>query len=406
MTTSPSPAQTAPQPVRGDEGADDPGPRDAARDREDPDLLAPPATDHGAMPNLKFSFADAHNRLEPGGWAREITRRELPVATTLAGVNMRLKAGAVRELHWHQLGEWSYMLHGRARITAVDLDGQQFVDDVAEGDLWFFPPGVPHSIQGLDPDGCEFLLVFDDGDFSEDSTFLITDWLAHTPRSAIAKSLGWPEGALADLPEKELYIFPAEVPGPIEADRTAPQAARGFSYRLLQQEPQRMPGGAVRIVDGRNFPANQSIAAALVEVESGGMRALHWHPNADEWQYHISGQARMTVFASGGKARTFDYRAGDVGYVPFAMGHCIENTGGETLRFLEMFKSARFQDMSLRQWMALTPHELVQQHLHVDRALLDALPRDKAPVVPGGPARAANGATCDTMGADGAHEPA
>ena len=112
---------------------------------------------------------------------------------------------------------------------------------------------------------------------------------------------------------------------------------------------------------------------------------MHWHPNNDEWQYYIEGQARMTVFASGGKARTFDYRAGDVGYVPFAMGHYIENTGSTTVRYLEMFKSARFQDMSLKQWMAVTPHELVQQHLHIDRGLLDSLPLQKTVVMPGGP---------------------
>ncbi len=378
------PSGETPQPVRGGKGADDPGPRDVMRDRENPDTLAPPETDHGTIPNLKFSFADAHNRLEPGGWAREVTERELPIAKQLAGVNMRLTSGAVRELHWHQPGEWSYMLYGRARITAVDLDGRQFVDDVGEGDLWFFPPGIPHSIQGLEPDGCEFLLVFDEGSFSEDSTFLITDWLAHTPRSVLAKNFGWPESAFADSPKKELYIFQGKVPGPIEADKTLTQVPRSFSYRLLAQEPKRGPGGTVRIVDGSNFPANQSIAAALVDIEPGGMRELHWHPNNDEWQYYIEGQARMTVFASGGKARTFDYRAGDVGYVPFAMGHYIENTGSTRVRYLEMFKSARFQDMSLTQWMAVTPHELVQQHLRIERGLLDSLPREKLLVLPGG----------------------
>ncbi len=158
---------------------------------------------------------------------------------------------------------------------------------------------------------------------------------------------------------------------------------QSFSYRLLAQEPKRTPGGTVRIVDGSNFPANQSIAAALVEVEPGGMRELHWHPNVDEWQYYIEGSARMTVFASEGKARTFDYRAGDVGYVPFAMGHYIENTGSTTLRFLEMFKSARFMDMSLKQWMALTPHELVQAHFRLGRGMLNALPKEKIPVMPG-----------------------
>ena len=373
----------SPQPVRGDKGADDPGPRDAVRDQENPDILVPPETDHGTLPNLRFSFADAHNRLEEGGWARQVTERELPVAKTLAGVNMRLKAGAVRELHWHKEGEWSYMLYGRARITAVDTEGRQFVDDVAKGDLWFFPPGIPHSIQGLDPDGCEFLLVFDSGSFSEDSTFLISDWLAHTPRSVLAKEFAVPESTFDAIPKQELYIFQSEVPGPIEASRMGEPVRQSFSYRLLAQEPKRMPGGTVRIVDGGNFPANQSIASALVEVEPGGMRELHWHPNADEWQYYIEGSARMTVFASEGKARTFDYRAGDVGYVPFAMGHYIENTGITTLRFLEMFKSARFRDMSLKQWMALTPHELVQAHLRLGRGMLDALPKQKIPVMPG-----------------------
>jgi hypothetical protein len=81
---------------------------------------------------------------------------------------MRLNAGGVRELHWHKAAEWAYMLYGAARITAVDGEGRNFVDDVSVGDLWYFPSGIPHSIQGLGPDGCEFLLVFDDGSFDED----------------------------------------------------------------------------------------------------------------------------------------------------------------------------------------------------------------------------------------------
>jgi oxalate decarboxylase len=111
------------------------------------------------------------------------------------------------------------------------------------------------------------------------------------------------------------------------------------------------------------------------------MRELHWHPNNDEWQYYIEGSGRMTVFASGGTARTFDYQAGDVGYVPFAMGHYIENTGDTTLRFLEMFKSDHFADVSLNQWLALTPPELVQAHLHLNQKAMGALQKEKRPVV-------------------------
>lgn len=374
------------QPIRGRDGADIVGPKNLNRQAQEPFTTAPPKTDHGTMPNLKWSFSDSHMRLEEGGWARQTTIRELPVSKAMAGVNMRLKAGVAREMHWHKEAEWAYMLKGRARITAVDQDGRTFVDDVAEGDLWYFPSGIPHAIQGLqsEVDGCEFLLVFDDGGFSEDSTFLITDWLAHTPKDVLAKNFGTPESALDRLPKKERYIFPAPPPGPIAADRMggAGPVPESFSHRMLAQEPIRTRGGSVRITDSRMFPASKTIAAALVELEPGGLRELHWHPNGDEWQYYIAGEGRMTVFGSESKARTFDYQAGDVGYVPFAMGHYIENTGPGKLVFLELFRSPTYADISLNQWVRLTPHALVRAHLDVDEAVLQGLPEGRAPVLP------------------------
>ena len=376
-------AEPVPQPVKGERGATVLGPRNVELDRQNPDLLHPPETDHGNMPNLKFPFALAHNRLEPGGWAREVTQRELPVATTLAGVNMRLTPGGVRELHWHKQAEWAYMLAGRARITAVDEDGRNFIDDIDVGDLWYFPAGIPHSIQGLE-EGCEFLLVFDDGNFSEDSTFLITDWFARTPRSVLAQNFSVTPLDFADLPEKERYIFQSKVPGPLEQDRVPdPQgpAPKTFSHRLLRQTPLQTPGGTVRVADSTNFPIATRIAAALVEIEPGGLREMHWHPNNDEWQYWIEGTGRMTVFGAESKARTFDFQAGDVGYVPFAMGHYIQNTGDTTLRFLEMFASDRFRDVSLNQWMALTPPELVRDHLHLSDRVMQGLRKEKNPVI-------------------------
>jgi oxalate decarboxylase len=362
----------------------DPTPHNRELDRQNPDLLSPPQTDHGIMPNLKFSFSQAHTRRTEGGWAREGTRRKLPAATTLAGVNMRLTPGGVREMHWHKQAEWSYMLDGRARITGIDADGHSFADDVGVGDLWYFPPGIPHSIQGL-AEGCEFLLVFDDGDFSEDSTFLISDWLAHTPRDVIAQNFGVTPDDLASLPEQECYIFQGRLPGPLSTEKMPGRAGpppQSFSHRLLEQAPIPAPGGTVRIVDSVNFPVSARIAAALVEIEPGGLRELHWHPNNDEWQYWISGSGRMTVFGAESKARTFDFQAGDVGYVPFAMGHYIQNTGGSVLRFLEMFASDRYRDMSLKQWMALTPPGLVRDHLHLNDRVMAALEKQKIPVVP------------------------
>jgi oxalate decarboxylase len=378
-------AETVPQPVRPGRGGTDPGPRNLARDRQNPDMISPPATDHGTLPNLRFSFNDSHMRLERGGWTRQVTVRELGISKNIAGVNMRLNAGGVRELHWHKAAEWAYMLYGTARITAVDAEGRNFVDDVGVGDLWYFPSGIPHSIQGLGPDGAEFLLVFDDGEFDEDNTFLLSDWLKHTPPEVLAKNFGVPATAFANVPDpSQLYIFPAPVPGPLSSDKIAgaTEVPQKFSHRMTAQTPITTKSGTVRITDSKVFPASKTIAAALVEVAPGAMRELHWHPNTDEWQYYIEGQARMGVFGASGQARTFNYQANDVGYVPFAMGHYIENIGTTTLRFLEIFKSDYYADVSFDQWLALTPPELVSAHLKANEPLLRALRKQKVPIVP------------------------
>ena len=377
-------AGEAPEPIDGSRGADDPGPRNAVRDRQNPDLLTPPATDRGLLPNLRFSFGDAHMNLQDGGWAREVTQRELPVSTEIAGVNMRLKPAAVREMHWHKQAEWSIMLAGTARITAVDGDGRNFIADVGEGDLWYFPAGIPHSIQGLGPDGCEFLLVFPDGAFSESSTFLISEVFARTPKDVLALNFGVPESAFDRVPEHQLFIFDAEPASALAKDAVqSPQGEvpRSMVFRLMQQQPARSPRGWVRIADSSNFPISTEIAAALVELEPGGLREIHWHQNADEWQYYLSGSARMTVFAAQDAARTFDYRAGDVGYVPKSMSHYVQNVGDTPLRYLEMFRADRFVDVSLNQWMALTPENLVRSHLRLDEATLKALRKTKAVIV-------------------------
>jgi oxalate decarboxylase len=355
---------------------------------ENPDSWIPPKTDAGDVNAFKYSFAEGHNRISEGGWARQVTVRDLPIATTLAGVNMRLKSGAIRELHWHIPAEWAFMLYGTARITGVDAQGRSFVSDVGKGDLWYFPGGVPHSIQGLGPDGCEFLLVFDDGKFSEFDTFLITDWFDHTPRDVLAKDLDKPEKTFDPVPKKELYIFNAPLPDSLEADQKQAIGPQGkvpnpFDFHMTAQPPDiKRKGGEIRIVDSTKFKASITVAAALVTLKPGGLRELHWHPNADEWQYYISGKGRMTVFIGGSKARTMDFQQGDVGYIQQSIPHYIENTGDTDLEFLEIFRSPNYQDISLGLWMSHLPSELVDAHLHIGRDVIESIPKEKAGILP------------------------
>jgi oxalate decarboxylase len=364
-----------------------PGAKNLPLAAENPDSEWAPSTDSGTVKPFKYSFAVAHNRIESGGWTRQVTARELPISTSIAGVEMRLTAGGVRELHWHVEAEWSIMLNGNARITAVDHEGKSFVSDVGEGDLWLFPPGVPHSIQGLGPDGCRFLLVFDNGNFDEFHTFLLTDWLAHTPREVLAKNFDVPQATFDKVPKKELFIFQTGLPGDLDAEQA--QAAQGtgtvaksFDFKASAMKPTKVTrGGEVKIIDSKIFPVTP-ISAAIVTLKPGGLRELHWHPNSDEWQYYITGKARMTVFAAASTARTMDFEQGDVGYVPISSPHYIENTGDSDVVFLEMFKSSEYQDISLAEWMAHTPHLLVDQHLGVGTSMLDSIPKQEVVITP------------------------
>jgi len=349
----------------------DPGRQNRPLAAENPDSEWSPPTDSGTVKPFKYSFSLSRKRVSSGGWTRQVSVRELPISTTMSGVEMRLTAGGVRELHWHVEAEWAIMLNGNARITAVDQEGKSFVSDVGEGDLWLFPPGVPHSIQGLGPDGCRFLLVFDDGNFDEFHTFLITDWLS----------------TFDAVPKKELFIFQAALPGELHAEQT--EAAKGtgtvtrrFDFKASAMKPTKVTrGGEVKIIDSKTFPVTP-ISAAIVTLKPGGLRELHWHPNADEWQYYITGKGRMTVFAAGSTARTMDFEEGDVGYVPISNPHYIENTGNLDLVFIEVFRSSDYQDISLAEWMAHTPHLLMNQHLGVPVSMLDSIPKQEIVVTP------------------------
>ena len=343
--------------------------------------MVPPATDHGTMANMKYSFSDAHQRLEEGGWAREVTNREIPASTDVAGVNMALAPGAYRELHWHKEAEWGLVLVGSCRVTSVDEFGRSYIDDVKAGDLWNFEAGLPHSIQALE-DGVEFLLVVSDPDFSENFTFLLSDWFAHTPQDVVAANLKKSVAEISSFPKKEKYIFNAPLPGPIaEVDRPVPdgKVPSPFTLHMEDVEPIESEAGRVRIVDVNTFPAAKTISAAFVEVEPGGMRELHWHPKAAERQYYIQGEARMSIFDSNGLARTFDFRAGDVGIVPLVAGHYVQNIGTEKLIFVEVFKHPEYSDISANKWLASNPAQVVADHLDVSTQFVESLPTDDKP---------------------------
>lgn len=364
----------------------EPGPKNPALASQFPDFQDPPATDVNGMPLFWASFNNAHKRIQDGGWAREVNQDDFAISEDISGVNMRLSAGGIRELHWHQQAEWAFMLTGNCRITTLDEEGRASVEDVQAGDLWYFPPGLPHSLQGLGPDGAEFVLAFDNGRSSEFNTLLLTDWMAHTPPEVLAKNFGVPADAFRNIPVDNLWIFQGEVPKDLTGDRRDARVVPGAQtviYRLSAASPQRRTrGGSVRIADSRNFPISRTVAAALETISPGGLREMHWHPNADEWAMVLKGQARVTVFNTGPKAVTADFKPGDVWYIKKSLGHYVENTGSDEFQVVSVYKSERFAEVSLSDWLTHVPPDMVRRTLNLDPSVIARFPTGRPDFLP------------------------
>ena len=366
----------------------DPGPQNPALASQFPSAFSPPPTDVGDMPMFWASFNNAPRRIQNGGWARQVTQSDFQIAEEISGVNMRLIRGGIRELHWHQAAEWAFVTKGAVRITTIDVEGRANVEDIGEGGLWYFPSGLPHSLQGIGEDGAEFILAFDNGRQTEYNTLLLSDWMAHTPPDILAQNFNVPADTFSKIPLHQLYIFPGQMPGPLaevqaQAQGSVGKMANPSTFALSSMPPVRKTaGGEVRIADSSNFKASTTIAAALVTVHPGGLREMHWHPNADEWQYYIAGQGEMTIFNVGPRAVTQNFKPGDIGYVKKSLGHYIKNTGNTDLVFLEIFRAPRFEDVSLSDWLTHAPRSLVAQHLNIDPSVIARFPNNKPLVLP------------------------
>ena len=342
----------------------------------------PPVLAGAQLPSFRFQLGAVAPKTWNGGWAKEATVAEFPVSEKLAGVLMSLNPGGLRELHWHaNAAEWAYVIKGQCRVTTINPQGQSQIADFAAGDVWYFPRGFGHSIQGIGAEDCLFVLVFDNGYFSEFGTFSISDWVGHTPPEVLAKNFGVPTSAFANFPKREVYIAKGPVPPPLPADPAPGTINPGtltHRYRLLAQRPDTYPGGTNRLVSQREFPISTTITGALMRIRPGGMRELHWHPNADEWQYYIGGRARMSVFGSHGRVRLEEFNAGDVGYVPQGYGHYIENAGSEDLELLIVLNNGTYESISLANWIGANPHLLLATNFEVPESTFkDFLTRDR-----------------------------
>jgi oxalate decarboxylase len=340
-----------------------------------------PLLDGDELPTFRFALEKSEGKVIAGNSAREATVKQLPISKGIAGVSMRLEPGGMRELHWHATAaEWAFVIDGRCRTTVIDPEGHAETNDFDPGDIWYFPRGHGHSIQCLGDKPCRFVLIFDNGYFSEFGTFSVTDWIGHAPHGLLSKNLGLPEEAFDKFPTEEVYF----ARGPVPPDTIQPEHRQVLDpppnthkFRMLAEKPHSLQtGGREWRVGQERFPISKTVTGVILDLDPGGLRELHWHPNADEWQYVISGRVRVTMFGSHGRWREETLDKGDVGYIPTGYGHSIENASdSKPARVLIGFNTGHYQAIDLSLWLAANPDYLLEANFGQKQSVIDKLPR-------------------------------
>jgi oxalate decarboxylase len=330
------------------------------------------------LPSFKFALEKSEGKVVGKSSGKEATVLQLPISKGIAGVSMRLEPGAMRELHWHATAaEWAFVIEGRVRTTVIDPRGYAETNEFEPGDVWYFPRGHGHMLQCLGDKPAHFVLIFDNGYFSEFGTFSITDWIGHTPKPLLAKNFGLPESAFDSFPKEEVYFargaIPPEKPAaPLQGLKLPPDTHK---YRLLAQTPHGIyKGGREWRVDASRFPISKTVTGVILDLDPGALRELHWHPNADEWQYVIDGQVSVTMFGSHGRYRTETLEKGDVGYIPQGYGHSVENVGDRSARLLIGFNTGTYETIDLSQWIAGNPADVLATNFGQTPALIGKFP--------------------------------
>jgi oxalate decarboxylase len=316
--------------------------------------------------NYHVKLSEVELKPFPGGLFRQLPVDDPISNNTMWVAYLKLLPGGVRELHWHpSSAEWGYVSEGTCLITLMNNEGRYANELVREGQVWYFPQSWGHSIYGQDSGvGCTMVLFFDDAQPPTYNDLSISQMLSYFPRDVVSENLGVPVDVLETFPESILIVNSGPPP---------PQAVPVSKSPLPQSPVFTMTdgpcgdlgrGGYYFQVRQEQFAMSSTMSGAFMHLESGTLRDIHWHPNADEMQYVLRGSVTVGVYGTGGINTTYTLNAGDVGFVPRGFMHYIQTSrndddddeeDGGPADLLLTFNHPSWTTQELSTWLSVAP---------------------------------------------------
>ncbi|KAK9903301.1 hypothetical protein WJX75_002290 [Coccomyxa subellipsoidea] len=318
----------------------------------------------GQASPYKLNFSTVTPHQFAGGSFKSTSTKNFPISRHLASALTTLNVSGLREPHWHNPAEWAIVLAGKCRATSLEQGKTRPSDtlDYEIGDVWYFGPNIGHAILGLEPSGCTYLAVYDNGTFDEySSSFDLSTWISLLPTPILSQHLNT---SIASLSSNLGILSPASSGNGTLRTTTVnqfilqgPPSIQEYSRPALPvqiaKELHRYPlkssslpqvdvagGGTVTYVDDTLFPIAKNIWGGILHLVPNALRVSHWHLNADEYQFVANGSnIEIGNFLQDGTLAVNIYQAGDVGLSPQGAAHYLKNNGNTPADVLVIFNA-------------------------------------------------------------------
>lgn len=307
-----------------------------------------------------------------GGRRIDVNVQNLPVLSGIALSYLEITPKGFREPHWHpNANELSYCLQGQAMMTIFSPGAGHDTFTIRAGEIVFVPMGYLHHIENIGEEPARFLVCFNH-ELPEDLN--LSSALGVMPNHVLADTFKLTASFFANLHKEVNPVFIAQQAQ--EQKPPLPYMMDQYKLDFGSVNPQiKNAGGWVKMSNAFLLPTLQGLAVYDLVLAEKGVREPHWHPNAAELNYLISGTARITLLSPSGSVDTFDMQAGDLSFMPRGYFHHIENTGTEPAHFTVFFNHQFPSDIGLSGCLGAYSNNILGPLYGVDPSYFDKLPK-------------------------------